>query len=285
MKIITLLVIIIMLFTCAAAQTAKEHLIQGHNNYIAKNFAEAISNYSSSLNSDSTYTDVYYYRGLCYLKLNHAENAISDFSTYLNKKPAHNIGPAYENRGLCFRKLGMTDNAHIDFTSALQDSTCLLSAYLLLATIHVDLSQNDSALKNLDQIILLIRPHKRYLPTDSSLFSTAYLMHGLILMKYKNYTRSIIDFSEAIKFNSKNSDAYLYRGTANFKINRPSKAINDFTYLITKSKNVDEAYYWRGVAKISMLDKEGGLSDLEASRDLGNEDAAIAVREFKVTFK
>jgi len=86
-------------------------------------------------------------RGSVYLKMNHAEDAIKDFSAALKIDPNHPKG--YHLRGLAQEILGDDDAALKDFTKAIEIDPEYGAAYYSRATLLAKMGQEDLAAEDM----------------------------------------------------------------------------------------------------------------------------------------
>lgn len=89
-------------------------------------------------------------RGSVYLKMNHAKNAIKDFSEALKIDPNHPKG--YHLRGLAQEILGDDDAALKDFTKAIEIDPEYGAAYYSRATLLAKMGQEDPAAEDLKMV-------------------------------------------------------------------------------------------------------------------------------------
>jgi tetratricopeptide (TPR) repeat protein len=89
-------------------------------------------------------------RGTVHLKMNHAEDAIRDFSEALKLDPNHPKG--YHLRGLAQEMRGDDDGALEDFTRALEIDPEYGAAYYSRATLLTKMGQEDSAVEDMRMV-------------------------------------------------------------------------------------------------------------------------------------
>jgi len=92
-------------------------------------------------------------RGSVYLKLNHAEDAIQDFSEALKLDPNHPKG--YHLRGLAHEILGDDDAALKDFTIAIEIDPEYGAAYYSRATLLTKMGREDPAAEDMKMVTQL----------------------------------------------------------------------------------------------------------------------------------
>jgi len=92
-------------------------------------------------------------RGSVYLKMNHAEDAIKDFSEALRLNPDHPKG--YHLRGLAKELLGDDDAALKDFTKAIDIDPDYGAAYYSRATLLTKMGQEDPATEDMKMVTQL----------------------------------------------------------------------------------------------------------------------------------
>ena len=92
-------------------------------------------------------------RGSVYLKMNHAEDAIKDFSAALKIDPNHPKG--YHLRGLAQEILGDDDAALKDFTKAIEIDPEYGAAYYSRATLLTKMGREDPAAEDMKMVTQL----------------------------------------------------------------------------------------------------------------------------------
>jgi tetratricopeptide (TPR) repeat protein len=180
-------------------------------------YITAISCFERAINESKEDSDAYYNRGNIYFYLKQYEKAIEDYSALLSldsRKP-YQIMELYRNRGKAYRFIQKYDEAIIDFTKLI---------------IYIEPITNIS----------------RALKTDGDedtfgeLNFEAYFFRALTYQDIKEYKNSILDYSNALKFNIDSSDAYNNRGNSYLLIHDYNNAINDYL----KAIDLGSKYFW-----------------------------------------
>ena len=234
--------------------TADEYLKAGEENFIRKEFTEAITNYDKAIELDPNNHVLYHNRGDAKSKLKQHEDAIADYdkaieldpedaSAYYNRgisksdlkqdedaiadyDKAIELDPedasAYYNRGISKSNLKQYEDAIADYDKAIELDPEKDSAYNNRGVLKSNLKQYEDAIADYDKVIELE-------PEDAS----AYYNRGISKSNLKQYKDAIADYDKAIELNPKKANAYNGRGNVYQKTGQPDKAINDFLKLVS----------------------------------------------------
>lgn len=106
----------------------------------------------------------------------------------------------------------------------------------------------------------------------------AYLRRGFCNSVLKKYDAAIADFSQVIEKHSDHPFAYISRGSAYNKTEDFKSALNDFDHALSIDPENQEAYNNRGWAKNGMGLFKEACADWKKSKQLGNEEAKIILK-------
>lgn len=106
----------------------------------------------------------------------------------------------------------------------------------------------------------------------------AFLQRGAIHSMRKEYDAAISDFTAVIDRKPDHLWAYTSRGSAYNKLEKYDLAMRDFDLVLGMEPKNQEAFNDRGWSKKALGDTEGACKDWRASKRMGNEEAAIILK-------
>jgi len=113
------LVIILPLIGLSGCE-AGEHWARGYELYKADKYAEAVVEFSKTIELNPNHPDAHYYRGVCYVYMKEYDLAIADLSVAIGRDAEDPY--AYYYRGAAYARNGRSDLAIADFNKAIQFS-------------------------------------------------------------------------------------------------------------------------------------------------------------------
>ena len=134
-----------------------------------------------------------------------------------------------------------------------------------------------SNMGNHDEALTL---YSKALETDPELLD-AYVKRAYVNSILKNYDATIEDYNKILSIKPDLVIVYVSRGSAFSKLKQYDKAIADFDHALSLDKNNSEAYNNRGWAKKYQGDSDGVCEDWKTSKNLGNEEAKIILKNNK----
>jgi tetratricopeptide (TPR) repeat protein len=168
---------------------------------------------------------------------------------------------AYQARGIFWREKGERDRAIADFNEALRLTPNDSDVYNNRGIIWIDMGEVDRAFSDFNESVL-------HAPqtVDSAIF---YENRGDVWREQKReFDRAIVDYSNAIRLDPKDSKAYLNRGIAWKELGQFDRAIADYTVAIRLSPKSENAYANRG---------ESWRLKGDLDRALADQDRAVAL--------
>ena len=106
----------------------------------------------------------------------------------------------------------------------------------------------------------------------------AFLQRGAIHSMRKEYEAAITDFTRVIEHKPDHLWAYTSRGSAYNKLGKYDLAMSDFDLVLGMDPRNQEAFNDRGWSKKALGDSDGACRDWRASKRMGNEEAAIILK-------
>jgi len=122
-----------------------------------------------------------------------------------------------------------------------------------------------------------IENYNKAIAIDSA-YINAYIQRGFCKGMIKDFTGEIDDYTMAVKIDPKHKFAYISRGSAKNKTGDYHAAIEDFNAALEIDPKDQEAYNNRGFAKKALNDMKGACEDWNKSKQLGNEEAKIILK-------
>jgi tetratricopeptide (TPR) repeat protein len=119
--------------------------------------------------------------------------------------------------------------------------------------------------------------YTKSIEADSSNYNS-WIRRGFTKGMLKDFTGEIDDYTKVILKDPDHIWAYISRGSALNRRNEFNKAIEDFNKAIEIDPREPEAYNNRGFAKKGLGDKEGACDDWVRSKQLGNAEAKIILK-------
>lgn len=226
---------------------------------------ELINKYSAQIKSGKDVDgDVYYQRGLLYLKLQQYRIAIQDFSNAIRMVP--DSSSALYARALAYQGENNFVSAIDDLNSAIKLKADFAAAYNTRAVIYDDQGDIDNAINDYKNAIA-INPD----------FDQAYFNLGVLYEKQKQYAEAEAEFNNAISHNvaianatpAEISDAkkrllqaYIHRSSVALLVNDLTAALKDINYVIDNDPNNESAYRVRS----NIYNKMGNTADSLADK-------------------
>jgi hypothetical protein len=107
----------------------------------------------------------------------------------------------------------------------------------------------------------------------------AYFNRGSLFNVNKEYTEALKDLDMAITMDSTKPDFYWERGVSKYNLNNLSGAIKDYSIALLHNRN-PKIYANRGVAYYQANEKQKACEDWKISSEMGNEQAALYIRDY-----
>ena len=239
---------------------------KGIDSYNQKNYAEAITRFSTLIAMDPKRIEAYHNRGASYLKTGDYQKALADydqalavlaekegvapgsFSPSSQEEQPERAGLLF-GRGIVLVQSGKPAAAIADFTKA-------LDAGYDPATIHANLGNAHFKLKELNNSLVEYGKAIKADPTRPDF----YYQRGLVLEEVNTLNASK-DFSKAISLDHRYPQALAARGRANMKLGNPADAIKDYTQALEYDPGNEEYLTGRGAAFFQTGDYDSAIKD------------------------
>ena len=276
--------------------TATDWFLMGNINFGKKLYAEAIANYSKSLQINPGLAKAYSMRGLAFDKLEKPDLAMSDFSKAIQLDPTDSV--PYNNRGTILKEFGKLDLAIADYSKAIALDPNVAAFYRNRGNSYRGLEQYEISIADLSRAIkldpdnpygyllrgntfftqdkhdLAIADYATAIQIDPQ-YEEAYVMRGASLNKQSKFDLALADYAKAIQINPKYAQAYYSRGLGYGEQDKYELAIADFTDVLKLDPKFPNANSQRGSAYEELGKDELAIADYNKAIDLDPEDIVL----------
>jgi tetratricopeptide (TPR) repeat protein len=252
-----------------AAEEAAIALVRGDTQQAVLSYTEALKD--TALPNDRR-AAILNDRGVAYIKLGMARQAIEDFNLAAQLFPE--FAATYNNRGNLLLSLGLLKEAVKDFDRSIVLAPGYAAAYNNRAGAYVRLGQLDDAIRDYSKAIQL-------LPANPAPLSGRGLAHLALLRPHA----AIRDFTRAVKADTRFAAGYRNRAEAKLEVEHYDEAIEDLSRAIAFDVSHAESYVLRGKAYLAMRNTPSALKDFTQAVELDPKSAwAFAERGFAHCF-
>ena len=245
--------------------------------------------------------EIFYQRGLTYIKLNRLEEALKDLdsSIVLNPENASAWGErghvrlmmkdfkaavkdleksvaiyqkspqAYYNLAYAHSKLGNKNAAIRYYTNALSLNPGYIEALMNRGVERIEIKDYQGAIADFSAYI-------RLKPDDPLI----YVLRANAYDESGNYSQALTDYDKAISLKRNFLPAYLNKAIAHYRQNDFNQAWNNIIQAWQLDSQHPEVLYWKGMISIAMGKKTEGYNDLKASAAKGFQPARAEVEKY-----
>ena len=245
------------------AQTYNGYVIRAALKMTLKDYEGALTDLDKALQIDSTHSEIFNNRGICFYEKGDYINALRNYNRTLQMNP-HDC-KVYLGRGQTKRAMADMPGAMSDFNTALSLNPSY-DGYLNRASLKFVMKDFEGALNDLEKA------------TQDSVGYEAYFDKGFINLNIGKMRDAIKAFNKAIEINKTDFDAYLKRGIAKYNLKDYPGTLSDLDHSI-QLKPVADAYYYRGMIKILVKQKPEGCEDLKKSASMGSKQAEDEIQK------
>lgn len=239
----------------------------GNENLKNNNFTQAISDYTSLIQMNPDFIDVYYNRGLAYENQKKYILALNDFNKYIDSKSDDPF--AFQQRG--WVKYYLEDNI-----GSLKDFNRLIE---LEPTSYYAYYSRGSAKSNLKDEYGAISDYTKSIEIKPD-FSMAYNNRGWAKFKLKKYSDALIDLNKSIELDPYNWVAYDSRQETKFALNDLKGCLDDCNQGLAFNPKLSNSYFFRGRVNYRLGKKTEACEDWSKAGELGEEKAYEAIRTY-----
>ncbi len=218
----------LLILICLSCQTqndqseAADFFLRGNLLVQNKEFEKAVKMYNEALEKKPDFVDALNNKGMAYLKLNNAEEALIAFEKALSIEP--NYTPALFNRSEALFLSKDYKQCISDLEEVKKTYKDTFYVYTSLGNAFVKLNQQNLAFENYNKAIALNPKSEE-----------SYINRGVLNFEKNNLEAAIKDYKKAIELNPNNANALNNLGLALIKI----KDYNNALLVIDKSLTFD----------------------------------------------
>lgn len=258
---------------------------KGLSNYFLYNFEEAILDFTKLIELDHNNFNYYYWRGCCYLEKRETKKSIIDFNKAIEIN--HNDSNTYCKLGFAYYQINDSINSSLNYKKSLYINPNNSNTYYYQSLdFGLSMRYPEKKIELLTKAIDLansIESHSNFENIAEAYFDRGKIkgvllpllifhnLHNESFNERKYLMEQMLDYTSAIKCNSKYSDAYYERGLLknNKLLNDFSGAFEDFNKAIQNNTTNGNAYIERGYLKLNYFnDGNGAIDDLIKSTKL-----------------
>jgi tetratricopeptide (TPR) repeat protein len=220
---LSLLAIILTISFSVTAQNAKKNYKSGQDFVEAKNYKDAIDQFSKAIELDGQYTDAYAARAAAYEKIFKLREAIADYlraSTFDVKEPSHHCEAAR-----LYNLINEPKKAIESANNALEVDKKNLNALNQKASALIQLEQYKNALDVANASI------------ENKKTSMGYYYHGKASVGLKDFEKAEYDFGRAVYYDDNNIEAYVELAKTLTVLNKLEEAVTKCDKGLEKDKN------------------------------------------------
>ncbi|RLD66495.1 MAG: hypothetical protein DRI84_04705, partial [Bacteroidetes bacterium] len=193
-----------------------------------------------------------YNEGVAYYSEGKYIDALDKFNGAIEIKA--NFPKAYYNLALCHIELNSLDTAMEDLNNVIM-LQAYDKAYYLRGTVRVDLNELSEAKSDFEQAIAI---------DSSTVRGESYYFLGGIAFENMMYKHAIQNYDSSLKYKPNYAFAYNDRGSANRMLEKYDEAISDYQKAISADPKMAIAYSNMASAKRKKGDLEGAIKDFSS---------------------
>jgi len=255
---------------------AYKHYQNSYELYKNKEYKEALKEINLSIESStgSEYPGSFHLRASIYMYgFRNYEEAISDFTKSLQIDS--DVIASYFDRGRSYYYLDKHIEAINDFTKIISLDKETTEAYYMRALVKSDINDCKGAISDYDEII----KRKKTSKSDFYEMAIVYNNKAYCLIELNLLQEALPLVNEALELNNKSSYIWDTSGELYFKRGEFERCIKDMTKAIELDKNSNNSFYYRGLAKIKLGKNKEGCEDLFKAKEFGKVEADTAIKE------
>lgn len=211
-----------------------------------EDYAKALENFE--LVQDQEFDGVHYNTGVCRMVLNKPEEAISSFTTSIEKESF--VSDALYNRAIC-------NVSSQKFAEAIVDFTAYLDGLKLAEVQRLTEEAEKEAKDNNKNLVKKIDPEK-----VDPIVDVATYYRGVCYLSVNDFDSAIGDFTACIDHEVSVNDSRFNRGLSYLQKGENDKAKEDLSECIKNNYNVDASMFYRSYALLAQGDTDGAIADL-----------------------
>lgn len=244
----------------AVAQTAEEYTKSGDVKMKAKNYTDAVTDYTVAIQMNQARTAEYFKKINYYNALTDDKKLLVDTSVTFEGKNAI-CGPYYK-RGLALCELGKRNEAAPDFETAIKIEPKLGTAHYHLAMLEKE--KGNKEITCMKMSIAIGYGSKEAQDEFDNMFcwniSMEAFKEGQTQLNLRNYENAIKSFDRALMV-SPDSITYMKRGIAYMGLGQNDKALADLNMAYKTGKSNTEIVYNRGLVHMKLMKFQEAFDD------------------------
>lgn len=235
-------------FSTLSAQTAKKFCASAEKYQLAKNYTEAINDYTKAVGMDPNYVKAYTGRAVCYEALNKKSEAADDYKRATVFAPKEK--ELYYNAGRLFYDIEKYSDADAMLKVALErDKEYVEAIDIRIKTL--------TKLKNFQEGLAVTELGLNVKKTAQSIYQRA-VMHDSL----KNYPAAEKDYKESKYFDSKFIPAYVGLALTQLNLNKADEALAVCDAAIAKDANNKDILFTRSRVYAAKSDFQNAVNDI-----------------------
>ncbi len=245
--------------TCVS-QTAEEIAKSGDIKMKAKNYSEAVKDYSIAIQMNETKTAEYIKKVNYYNSLPEERKALVDTSVTFEGRAA--LCNPYYFRGVALMELSKKDEAKPDFDMAVKIHPSHGGAWYRIGMIEKMNGRKEEAC-SIMSVAIGFGSQEAQDEFDNSFcwnISMEAYRNGLTQLNLRNYEAAIKEFDHALKV-SPDSNSYMKRGQAYLGLMQNEKALADMNMAVKIAPRNAEIAYNRGLVELELDKNQEAFDD------------------------
>jgi serine/threonine-protein kinase len=238
----------------AVLKSAKEYVLLGKSSNKARNYKQAINDFTAALKLDPRNFEAFANRALAHKGLGNHAAAVADCDAALKEEDHLAV---LVLRGECYCYLKDYEKALRDLDRAVQKDPNNAEAWATRGLVYLNMDRHDDAIRDLDKALDLD-------PKDDQ----SYFFRAQARRSKKDFEGALQDYGRAIDLNRKAARYFLYRGGLHRTQKRLDEALQDLNEALQLDGNNPAVYRERAAVYGDKGDPENARKDLEKANRL-----------------
>jgi len=233
---------------------------RGRAYFALRNFPAAEADFGKAIDLKKTAPNGYFNRGIVRMQTSNWAGAIADFSEVITIAPKARPGEdlltdSRANRAFCYLQTKR-------FAEAIRDCDAVVEVDGKRADIFLNRAYAYSSLSPAN-VTAAIADYTKALgvATDNGQKRDAYLSRADLYIGQSKFAEAAADYTEGLKFDTKNAAVYGARAAAYFQLGKFAEAVADYDQLLAISPGDTETYKNRAAVKARLKDWKGAIVD------------------------
>lgn len=233
---------------------------RGRAYFSLRNFAAAEADFGKAIDLKKTAPNGYFNRGIVRMQTSNWAGAIADFSEVVTIAPKAKPGEdlltdSHANRAFCYLQVKKFAEAIRDCDAVVEVDGKRADIFLNRAYAYSSLTPPNlsSALADYTKALAVA--------TDNGQKRDAYLSRADIYIGQNKFAEAAADYTEGLKFDTKNAAVFGARAAAYFQLGKFAEAVADYDQLLALAPGDTETYKNRAAVKARLKDWKGAIVD------------------------